>query len=138
MRKILTSLLLVVIVGLWGLGLLRTEASGQSLWVSYTLPSCNSKDPARFYISTGGAHVGQVAVITITSKQALITDPKRQEAPYRPTIAKGAVIQPGGMAQNVTFDPKAMPGRVEVRVTLPLGSRELKGVYFELEGLCRK
>jgi len=108
------------------------------VWVSYILPQCTSNDPARFYISTGGGLVGQVAVITITSKQALIIDPARQEAPYRSTLARGAVIQPGGMAQNITFSPKAMPGAVEVRVTLPLGSRELKGVYFELESLCRK
>ncbi len=132
MRKILSITLIGMLAGLLGL-----ETSGQGLWVSYILPTCGSKDPARFYISTGGAHVGQVAVITITSKQALITDPNRQEAPYRPTLAKGAIIQPGGMAQNITFDPKAMPGKVEVRVTLPLGPRELKGVYFELERLCK-
>jgi hypothetical protein len=119
-------------------GMLAVAVSGQSLWVSYTLPPCGSQEPARFYISTGGAYVGQVAVISITSKQALITDPNRQENPYRPTIAKGAVIQPGGMAQNITFDPKAMPGKVEVRVTLPLGSQSLQGVRFELEGLCKK
>jgi hypothetical protein len=120
------------------MGMLAVSVSGQGLWVSYTLPPCGSKEPARFYISTGGAYVGQVAVISITSKQALITDPNRQENPYRPTIAKGAVIQPGGMAQNITFDPKAMPGKVEVRVTLPLGSQSLQGTYFELESLCRK
>jgi hypothetical protein len=118
-------------------GMLAVAVSGQSPWVSYTLPPCGSQEPARFYISTGGAYVGQVAVISITSKQALITDPNRQENPYRPTIAKGAVIQPGGMAQNITFDPKAMPGKVEVRVTLPLGSQSLQGVRFELEGLCK-
>jgi hypothetical protein len=119
-------------------GMLAVAVSGQSLWVSYTLPPCESKEPARFYISTGGAYVGQVAVISITSKQALITDPNRQENPYRPTIAKGAVIQPGGMAQNITFDPRAMPDRVEVRVTLPIESQSLQGTRFELESLCRK
>jgi hypothetical protein len=129
---------LAVIVLLAALVLGPLELAGQSLWVSYTLPPCGSKEPARFYISTGGAYVGQVAVISITSKQALITDPNRQENPYRPTIAKGAVIQQGGMAQNITFDPKAMPGKVEVRVTLPIGSQSLQGVRFELEELCKK
>jgi hypothetical protein len=119
-------------------GMLAVTVSGQGFVVSYTLPPCGSKEPARFYISTGGAYVGQVAVISITSKQALILDPNRQENPYRPTLAKGAVIQSGGMAQNITFDPRAMPGKVEVRVTLPIGSQSLQGTRFELEGLCRK
>jgi hypothetical protein len=130
--------LLAVIVLLAALVLGPLGVAGQGLWVSYILPPCGSKEPARFYISTGGAYVGQVAVISITSKQALITDPNRQENPYQPTLAKGAVIQPGGMAQNITFDPKSMPGKVEVRVTLPIGSQGLQGTYFELDGLCRK
>lgn len=117
------------------LGALTVQAQS-SLWLSYTLPLCDSNEPARFYVYVAG-QTGQEVVISITMLNSLVTDPKRQEASYRVTQAKAAVIPPGGFVQNLTFWPKELPGPVEVRATVWSGADSLKGIYKRLPALCR-
>lgn len=125
---------LIVLSGAMLLVLMVQAQSG--IWVSYTLPQCNTNEPARFYIYVTG-QTGREVVVSVTMLNSLVTDPNRQEASYRVTQAKAAVIPPGGLVQNLTFWPKELPGQVEVRATVWSGSYSLTGVYQRLPSLCR-
>lgn len=127
------TILALVLVTL--LGALTVQAQS-GMWLSYILPKCGSNEPARFYVYVPG-QTGQEVVISVTMLNSLVTDPKRQEAAYRVTQAKAAIIPPGGLVQNVTFWPKELPGPVEVRATVWSGADSLKGVYKRLPALCR-
>lgn len=74
MRKALALVTFAII------GALTVHAQS-GIWLSYTLPSCKSNEPARFYVYVVG-QTGREVVISVTMLNSLVVDPARQEASY--------------------------------------------------------